>query len=171
MADSEALGFLPVIAVLEFFGYASYVQTNARFLTTFQAFEVNRPVGRTVTRSSLEREVWYSNLGPVKSDSVLPIRLATAAAFLQKKLCSPGAMTQRWALPTRYTLCHNTARIIKKLISLESSCTLPRIYRNCKQFYFILISRCLSRATNRDRPLRKLSCLSQVTYLKRKLLN
>ena len=27
---------------------------------------------RTVTRSSLEREVWSSNLGPVKSDIVLP---------------------------------------------------------------------------------------------------
>ena len=32
----------------------------------------NRPVGRAVTRSSLEREVWGSNLGPVKSDTVLP---------------------------------------------------------------------------------------------------
>ena len=30
------------------------------------------PVGRAVTRSSLEREVWGSNLGPVKSDTVLP---------------------------------------------------------------------------------------------------
>ena len=32
----------------------------------------DRPVGRAVTRSSLEREVWGSNLGPVKSDTVLP---------------------------------------------------------------------------------------------------
>ena len=31
----------------------------------------NRPVGRVATRSSLEREVWASNLGPVKSDTVL----------------------------------------------------------------------------------------------------
>ena len=31
-----------------------------------------RPVGRAVTRSSLEGEVWGSNLGPVKSNSVLP---------------------------------------------------------------------------------------------------
>ena len=29
-------------------------------------------VGRAVTHSSLEREVWGSNLGPVKSDTVLP---------------------------------------------------------------------------------------------------
>ena len=33
---------------------------------------MNRQVGRTVTRSSLEREVRGSNLGPVKSDAVLP---------------------------------------------------------------------------------------------------
>ena len=32
----------------------------------------DRPDGRAVTRSSLEREVWGSNLGPVKSDTVLP---------------------------------------------------------------------------------------------------
>ena len=31
-----------------------------------------QPVGRAVTRSSLEREVWGSNLGPVKSNTVLP---------------------------------------------------------------------------------------------------
>ena len=31
-----------------------------------------RPVGGAVTRSSLEREIWGSNLGPVKSDSVSP---------------------------------------------------------------------------------------------------
>ena len=33
---------------------------------------MHRPVGRAVTRSSLEREVRGSNLGPVKSDTVLP---------------------------------------------------------------------------------------------------
>ena len=32
----------------------------------------NRPVGWAVTRSSLEREVRGSNLGPIKSDTVLP---------------------------------------------------------------------------------------------------
>ena len=32
----------------------------------------NRQVGRAVTCSSLEREVHGSNLGPIKSDSVLP---------------------------------------------------------------------------------------------------
>ena len=33
---------------------------------------VYRPVGRAVTRSSLDREVRGSNPGPVKSDTVLP---------------------------------------------------------------------------------------------------
>ena len=32
-----------------------------------------RPVGRAVMRSSLEREVWGSNLRPVKSNTVLPM--------------------------------------------------------------------------------------------------
>ena len=34
---------------------------------------VNRPFGQTVTRSSLEQEVWGSNLGLVKSDTLLPM--------------------------------------------------------------------------------------------------
>ena len=34
--------------------------------------EFYRPVGRAVTRLSMEREVWGSNLGPIKSDTVLP---------------------------------------------------------------------------------------------------
>ena len=40
----------------------------SQFLNVF--FLANRPVGQTVTRSSLEREVRDSNLGPVKSDTV-----------------------------------------------------------------------------------------------------
>ena len=39
----------------------------------FILFELNhRPVGRAVARSPLEREVWGSNLGPVKLNKVLP---------------------------------------------------------------------------------------------------
>ena len=57
-----------------------------------------RPVGRAVTRSSLEREVRGSNLGLVKSNTVLPT----------------GAMKR---IPqTRYTLRRNTASIMKDLI-------------------------------------------------------
>ena len=38
----------------------------------FECFWTISQVGRAVTRSSLKREVWGSNLGPVKSDTVLP---------------------------------------------------------------------------------------------------
>ena len=43
-------------------------------------------------------------------------RLATAATFLRKKLCCPGAMTRRWVSPTSYTLRRITASIMKDLI-------------------------------------------------------
>ena len=41
-------------------------------------------------------------------------RLATAATFLRKKLRCPGAITRRWAPPTRYTLRRITASVMKK---------------------------------------------------------
>ena len=44
---------------------------NNFYLTWFESI-LNRPVGRVATRSSQEWEVWGSNLGPVKSDTVLP---------------------------------------------------------------------------------------------------
>ena len=53
-------------------------------------------VGQAViTRFSLEREAWGSNLGSVKSTKCCQ-RLATIAIFLRKELCWPGAMTKRW---------------------------------------------------------------------------
>ena len=45
-------------------------------------------------------------------------RLATAATFLQKELCCPGAMMRRWAPPTRYTLQRITASIMKEMRDL-----------------------------------------------------
>ena len=47
-------------------------------------------------------------------------RLATAATFLRKELCCPGAMTQRWAPPTRYTLRRIRASIMKDLIWFDN---------------------------------------------------
>ena len=52
-----------------------------------------------------------SNPGSVKLESCQ--RLATAATFLRKKLCCPGAMSRQWAPQTRFTLRRNTARVIK----------------------------------------------------------
>ena len=39
-----------------------------------------------------------------------------AATFVQKELCCPGAMTWRWALPTRYTFQRITGSTKKDLI-------------------------------------------------------
>ena len=55
------------ISCFQFFYWTNgYISNNLKLLWC------NRPVGRAVTRSSLEREVRGSNLGPVKSDTVLP---------------------------------------------------------------------------------------------------
>ena len=78
-----------------------------------------RPVGRAVTRSSLEREVRDSNLGLVKSNTVLPT----------------GAMMPRWALQTRYTLRRNTASIMKDLIfCIISGCNKGRFMREVNAY-------------------------------------
>ena len=76
----------------------------------------NRPVGRAVTRSSLEREVWGSNLGPVKWDTVLPTACHRCGISSKGAVLPTSAMTRRWAPPTRYTLQHNTASVMKDLI-------------------------------------------------------
>ena len=52
-----------------------------------------------------------SNPGSVKLESCQ--WLATAATFLRKELCCPGAMSRQWAPQTRFTLRRNTARVIK----------------------------------------------------------
>ena len=52
-----------------------------------------------------------SNPGSVKLESCQ--RLATAATFLRKKLCCPGARSRQWAPQTRFTLRRNTARVMK----------------------------------------------------------
>ena len=57
-------------------------------------FLANQPVGRAVTHLSLEWEIWGSNLGPVKSDTVLPTA-CHSATFFQKKLCCPGSSVRR----------------------------------------------------------------------------
>ena len=49
-----------------------YMQGFYAFLQFPLLLKFYRPVGQAVTRSSLEREVWGSNLGPVKLDTVLP---------------------------------------------------------------------------------------------------
>ena len=67
-------------------------------------------------RSSLEREVGGSNLGPVKSDTVLPTARHRCNISWNGAVLPTGAMTQRWTPPTRYTLWRNTASTMKDLI-------------------------------------------------------
>ena len=76
----------------------------------------HRPVCRVVTCLSLEREVWDSNLGPVKSDTMLPTARHRCEISSKGAMLSTGAMTQKGAPPTRYTLRPITASIMKDWI-------------------------------------------------------
>ena len=49
---------------------------------------LNRPVGQEVTRSSLERKVWGSNLRPIKSDTVSPMARRHWNIFSKKAVLS-----------------------------------------------------------------------------------
>ena len=77
---------------------------------------LHQPVGRAVTRSSLELLIGGSNLGPVKSDTVLPTARYHCDISLKGAVLLTGAMMRRWTPPTRYTLRRNTASIMKGLI-------------------------------------------------------
>ena len=74
-----------------------------------------------VTRLSLER--WGSNIGPVKSNTVLPTD-RHHSDISWKGTVLPGAMTQRWAPQTRYLLRLNTA---SKTIASISAFTFFRV--------------------------------------------
>ena len=76
----------------------------------------DRPVGWALTRSSLEREVRGSNLGPVKSDTMLPTARHLCDISSKGAVLPTCTMTRRWAPPTRYTLRRITASIMKDLI-------------------------------------------------------
>ena len=52
------------------------------------------------------------NLGPVKSDTVLPTA-RPRCDISSKDAVLPGAMTRKWALKTRYRLRRNTASRMK----------------------------------------------------------
>ena len=70
-----------------------------------------------VTRSSLDREVRSSNLGPVQSDTVLPTA-SHRCDISSKGAGLSGRNEEGWAPPTRYTLRRITASIIKDLICI-----------------------------------------------------
>ena len=78
---------------------------------------MDRPVGRTVTRSSLEQEIWSTNLARGQIGHSIGNGSPPLRNFFEKsKLRCPGAMRQRWTPQTRYTLRRNTASTTKDLI-------------------------------------------------------
>ena len=74
---------------------------------------------RAVTLKSLEREVWGSNLGPVKLDIVL-LTARHCHSNSSKETVLPGRKEGEMGSQTRYTLQSNTARIIKDLILYDN---------------------------------------------------
>ena len=78
-------------------------------------YKTNRPVGRAVTRLSLEREVGGSSFGPVKSDTVLPTARHHCYIFSNRAV-SPGRNDAEMGPASRYPLRRNAASVIKDLI-------------------------------------------------------
>ena len=78
----------------------------------------DRPVGRAVTRLSLEREVLCSYLGPVKSDAVLPTDCHRCDISSKEAVYSSRAMTRRRAPAYSFTLQRNTMSIVKDLVNI-----------------------------------------------------
>ena len=82
-------------------------------------------VGRELTLSSLEQEVWGSNLGLVKSDTVLPTARHCYDISWKGAALLAGERMRRCAPLTRYTLRRNATSIIEDLIwkkVIESTC-------------------------------------------------
>ena len=75
----------------------------------------NRPVARAVTRSSLEQDIWGSNLEPVKSDTVLPTAHHRWDSSSRGAVLPTGRKTRKWASPNGYMLWGITASIMKDL--------------------------------------------------------
>ena len=76
-------------------------------------------VDQAVTRSPREREILGSNLGPVKSNTMLPTTRHRCDIFSKEVVLPTGATTRKWALQTRYTLRHNTASMMKDLVFID----------------------------------------------------
>ena len=86
------------------------------YLSMCGCFVCHGPVGRAVIRSSLVREVWGSNFGPVKSDTVLPTARHRCDIISKGAVLLKGAVTRKWTPQACYTLRRITASIIKDLI-------------------------------------------------------
>ena len=83
------------------------------FKIWFKFVPTSRSSGSAIV---LEREVWGSNLGPVKSNTKLPTAPHHCNISSKGAVLPSGAMTQKWAPQTRYKLQRNTTNIMKDLI-------------------------------------------------------
>ena len=83
-----------------------YIQFYTAIGHSYHHATGNWPTGRAATWSSLEREA---------CGSVLPTARHRCDISSKEVALSAGAMTRRWAPPTRYTLRHNTASLPNNL--------------------------------------------------------
>ena len=95
-------------------GYCSHKNPAFRLQKKFIAF-AQFAVGREAVRSSLEREVLGSNLGPVKLNAALPT-VRHGCDIFSKEAALPGGNERKWAPQTSQTLRHIPASIMKELI-------------------------------------------------------
>ena len=75
----------------------------------------HRPVDRRITHSSLEREIGGSNLGPVKSDTML-WTVCHRCDISSNEAVLPACNEAEMASPNWYTFRRNAASITKDLI-------------------------------------------------------
>ena len=99
------------------------LRTSSEFPILWYRICAYRLVGQAVMRTSLEREIWGSNLGPVKSDKVLPTARHRCDISL-KGAVLPRRNGAEMAPQTRYTLRRKVASIIKNLICVLCICVL-----------------------------------------------
>ena len=98
------------------------------------------PSGWEVTSSSLKREVWSSNLSPVKLSAVLPTACHRCYIYSKKAVLPAGAMIRRWTTYTRYVLWRKTASIINVWFGIiwcfdDSQCILAQtLFLSCGVF-------------------------------------
>ena len=76
---------------------------------------LNQPVGQVVMHSFVEQRGQGSNLGLLKSNTVLPTARHRCNISLKEAVLPTGAITRRWAPQTRFKHRHDTASIIKDL--------------------------------------------------------
>ena len=72
-----------------------------------------------VTRLSLKREVWTSNLRPIKSDTMLPTACHRCGISSKRAPLLVGTMTRKWAPPIWWTLLRNIPNSIMKDLIFE----------------------------------------------------